>query len=60
LPLDDSLLPVRHAQAHVQSQVLAQPRILGLSLLRASTGQRLLIVAAMLVVLWLAVAWALQ
>jgi hypothetical protein len=32
----------------------------GFSLLRASTGQRLALVAAMLVVLWLAVLWALQ
>jgi hypothetical protein len=32
----------------------------GFSLLRASTRQRLALVAAMLVVLWLAVLWALQ
>ncbi|HML93146.1 MAG TPA: hypothetical protein PKE02_12310 [Methyloceanibacter sp.] len=32
----------------------------GFSLLRASTGQRLMLVAAMLAVLWLAVYWALQ
>jgi hypothetical protein len=56
LPLDNSLQPARPAQ----SQVLAHTRVLGFSLLRASTGQRLLLVAAMLVVLWMAVAWALQ
>ena len=39
---------------------MTQTRALGFSLLRVSTGQRLLLVAAMLVVLWLAVAWALQ
>ena len=56
MPLDEPLQPAPPEQ----SQVLAHARVLGFSLLRASTGQRLLLVAAMLVVLWLAVAWALQ
>ncbi|WP_158008224.1 hypothetical protein [Methyloceanibacter methanicus] len=52
MPLDDSLPPARHAPV--------QSRVLGVSLLRASTAQRLVLVAAMLSVLWLAVLWALQ
>lgn len=52
VPLDDSL--ERQSNARVHAYV---PRF---SLLRASTGQRLVLVAVMLAVLWLAVIWALQ
>ena len=52
VPLDDSLEP--------QPSVQVQAHVPGFSLLRASTGQRLLLVAGMLAVLWLAVLWALQ
>jgi hypothetical protein len=52
VPLDESMEPQPSVHAHAV--------VPGFSLLRASTGQRLALVAAMLVVLWLAVLWALQ
>lgn len=50
--LDDSLQPKQSVRVYMRPP--------GFSLLRASTIQRLLLVAAALVVLWLAVLWALQ
>ncbi|WP_324355385.1 hypothetical protein [Methyloceanibacter sp.] len=52
MPSHDALEPVPHAPIRLRTG--------GFSLLRASTGQRLMLVAAMLAVLWLAVYWALQ
>ena len=52
MPRDDSLEPQPSVQLHAYTP--------GFSLLRASTGQRLALVALMLAVLWLAVLWALQ
>ncbi len=52
VPRDDSLEPQPSVQLHAYTP--------GFSLLRASTGQRLALVALMLAVLWLAVLWALQ
>jgi hypothetical protein len=52
VPLDESMEP--------QPSLHTYAAVPGFSLLRASTGQRLALVAAMLVVLWLAVLWALQ
>ncbi|WP_156137323.1 hypothetical protein [Methyloceanibacter caenitepidi] len=52
MPTDDSLEPHPSVQLHAHMP--------GFSLLRASTGRRLVLVALMLAVLWLAVLWALQ
>lgn len=52
MPSHDALEPVPHAPTRLRTG--------GFSLLRASTGQRLMVVGAMLSVLWLAVYWALR
>lgn len=52
VPTDDSLEPHPSVQLHAHMP--------GFSLLRASTGRRLVLVALMLAVLWLAVLWALR
>ena len=69
MQLREALAPERIASAPVEAD-LDEPRQharlpagirrRGLSLLRASVGERLCLVAAVLVLLWLAVYWALQ
>ena len=52
MPLHDAMEPAPHAHGPLG------PR--GFSLLRASVGQRLMVVAVLLTGLWFAVWWALQ
>jgi len=55
-----NILPMSHSHPHHHPGHVHPPAATALSLLRLSVAQRLMIAAAGIVVLWLAVYWAMQ